>query len=76
MNLEDVADNRRASAYCDASKACAMLGEFEMAQQLAFQAIDKASATLQQYVIPRCVMIAQAIQQKTPENSYAAAIAD
>jgi Bacterial transcriptional activator domain len=75
-NLEDLADNRRASAYCDASKACAMMGEFEMAQRLAFQAIDKASATLQQYVIPRCIAVAQAMKQKIPDTSYAAAIAD
>jgi Bacterial transcriptional activator domain len=76
MSLEDLADNRRASAYCDASNVCAMMGEFEMAQRLAFQAIDKASATLQQYVIPRCMVVAQAMNQKKPDTSYAAAIAE
>ena len=76
MNLEDLADNRRASAYCDAARASAMMGEFEMAQQLALQAIDKASLTRQYYVIPRCMMVAQTIHQKAPDKPYAAAIAE
>ena len=76
MNLEDLADNRRASAYCDASRACAMMGEFELAQQFAFQAIDKASSTRQLYVLPRCLMVAQTLQQKAPDKPYAVAITD
>lgn len=76
INLEDLADNRRASAFSDASKACMMMGEFEIAQRLAFQAIDKALATHQQYVIPRCMALAQTIQKKEPENHYASAITD
>ncbi len=76
MSLEDLADNRRASAYCDAFRACAMMGEFELAQRFAFQAIDKASSTQQLYVIPRCMTLAQTIQQKVPDKSYATAITD
>ena len=68
MNLEDLADNRRASAYCDSSRACAMMGDFDLAQQLAFRAIDKAFLTQQFYVIPRCMMVAQTIQQKAPDK--------
>ena len=47
-----------------------------MAQQFAFQAIDKALLTQQRYVIPRCMTLAQTIQQKVPEKPYAAAIID
>ncbi len=76
INLEELSDNRRASAFYDASRACAMMGEFEMAQQSAFRAIDKALSTQQLYVIPRCMTLAQAIQQKEPDKSYASAITD
>ncbi len=76
MKIEDVADNRRASAYCDASRVYAMMGEFEMAQHCAFQAIDKAFSTRQHYVIPRCLMVAHTLQEKAPEKPYAAAITD
>ena len=47
-----------------------------MGQQFAFQTIDKALSTQQRYVIPRCITLAQTIQQMVPENSYAVAIAD
>ncbi len=76
INLEELSDNRRASAFYDASRACAMLGEFDMAQNFAFQAIDKALSTQQLYVIPRCMTLAQTIQKKEPDKPYAPAIAD
>jgi len=53
-----------------------MVSECEMAQQFAFRAIDKAASTQQRYVIPRCVILAQTIQQKVPDMPYAAAITD
>ena len=76
MNLEDLADNRRASAYCDASRACTMMGEFELAQQLAFRAIDKAFLTQQLYLISLFMMVSQTIQQKAPDKPYAGAITE
>jgi transcriptional regulator with XRE-family HTH domain len=75
INLEDLSDNRRASAFCDAAKACAMMEEFPMAQDFAFQAIDKALATRQDYVIARCRELAQMLQKKERGKSYASALA-
>ena len=75
-NVEALADNRRASAYCDASKTYALMGAGEVAQQFAFQAIDKAMTTQQWYVIPRCLTVAQTLQQQKPESPYAAAITE
>ncbi len=74
INLEDLSDNRRASAFCDAAKACAMMEEFPMAQDFAFQAIDKALATRQDYVIARCRELAQMLQKKERGKSYASAL--
>lgn len=76
IHLEDVANNRQASAYCDASKAYAMMGEFELAQQCALRAIDKASSTQQMSVIPQCLTVAQTIQQKAPGTPYASVITE
>ncbi len=53
-----------------------MVGECEMGQQFAFQAIDKAVSTQQRQVIPRCMTLAQTIRQKVPDAPYAAAITD
>jgi hypothetical protein len=75
-NVDALADNRRASAYCDASRTYALIGADEMAQHLAFQAIDKARATHQLYVIPRCLTVAQTLQRQRPESSSAAAITE
>ena len=75
INLEDLSDNRRASAFYDAAKACTMMEEFPMAQDFAFQAIDKALATRQDYVIARCRQLAQMLQKKERGKSYASALA-
>ncbi len=74
--VEALSDNRRASAFYDASRACIMMGEFDMAQHFAFQAIDKAYATQQWYVIPRCLQLAHTVLQKEPHHSQVSAIAD
>lgn len=76
INLEDVADNRRASAYCDASKVYTMMGEFELAQQCALRALDKASSTQQLSVISRCLTVAQTMHQKAPDTPYASVITE
>jgi transcriptional regulator with XRE-family HTH domain len=76
VNLEELSDNRRASAFCDASKASALVGELALAQNYAFQAIDKALSTQQYYVISRCITLAHMIQKKEPHEPHAAAIAE
>ncbi len=74
--LEELSDNRRASALYDAFRVWTMMGEFELAQNFAFQAIEKALLTKQLYVIPRCIQLAQTLRQKAPDKPYASAIAD
>lgn len=74
INLGALAGNRHASAFYDMAWAYAQMGELEATQAYAFQAIDKAHATDRLYIIPRCITLAQGIQQRDPGEPHAAAI--
>jgi transcriptional regulator with XRE-family HTH domain len=76
MNLEELADNRHASALYDVSASYAALGELEPAQAYALRSIDKALATGRLYIIPRFIALAGSIQKKDRHEPHAAAIAE
>ena len=76
INLEDLADNRRASALYDMSASYAALGELEPAQAYALRSIDKALATDRLYIVPRFISLASQIQKKDRHEPHAAAIAE
>ncbi|MBV9689666.1 MAG: hypothetical protein JO202_08130, partial [Ktedonobacteraceae bacterium] len=56
--------------------ASALVGELALAQDYAFQAIDKALSTQQYYVISRCITLAHMIQKKEPREFHASAIVE
>lgn len=76
MNLEDLAENRHASALYDMSCAYAALGELEATQAYALRSIDKALATDRLYIVPRFVTLASRVQKKDRHEPHAAAIAE
>lgn len=76
MNLDELADNRQASALYDMSCAYAALGELEPAQAYALRSIDKAVTTDRLYIIPRFIALAGDIQKKDRHEPHAAAIAE
>ncbi len=73
-DLEQLSDNRRASAYYDASRIYAALGNLDVMQAYAFRAIDKAISTQQFYVIPRCLVLARTLQKKDANDPHTTAI--
>lgn len=74
MHMSDLSDNRRASAFCDASKIYATLGDMDQAEQYAMQVVDKAVETRQLQVLPRLSKLASAIQATKPGNAQGRAI--
>lgn len=73
-NLTDLSENRQASAFYDVSRIYATLGDFNLTQTYAFQAIDKAVEAHQLYVISRCRRLAATILEKDRRESHATAI--
>lgn len=76
MNMEDLAENRHASALYDMSCAYAALGELEATQAYALKSIDKALATDRLYIVPRFLTLASQVQKKDRHEPHAAAIAE
>jgi hypothetical protein len=74
LNFDALSHNRRASAFHDASRVYALLGDDDLAQKFAFQAIDTALLTQQLYVLSRCMAFAQQMQQRGSESSYATTV--
>ncbi len=74
INLELLADNRHASAFYDIASAHAAMGELDVTQTYAFRSINKALATDRLYIVPRCITLAQGIQERDPHEPHAAAI--
>ena len=75
-NLADLSENRQASAFYDVSRLYAALGDFDLTQTYAFQAIDKAIETHQLYVISRCRELATTILKREKHEPHASAIAE
>ena len=75
-NLADLSENRQASAFYDVSRLYAALGDFDLTQTYAFQAIDKAIETQQLYVISRCRALAITILKREKREPHATAIAE
>jgi hypothetical protein len=74
MNLPDLSENRQAGALYDASRLYAVLGDLDLTQTYAFQAIDKAIKTHQPYVISRCRKLAATILEREGHEPHATAI--
>lgn len=74
MHLADLSENRQASTFYDVSRLYAALGDFNLTQLYAFQAIDKAVKTHQLYVISRCRKLATTILEKERHEPHATAI--
>jgi tetratricopeptide (TPR) repeat protein len=73
---EELSPNRHASTYYDLARAHAASNQLEEAQQYAIKSIERAVATDNLYIIPRCLHLASAIQQKDPGNPHASTIVE
>ena len=76
MKIDELADNRHATAYYDISCAYSEMGELEETQAYAFQSIDKAIATSRLYIIPRFVNLTNKIKQRYHHEPHALAIVE
>ena len=74
MNLAELSENRQASAFYDASRLYAALGDLNLTQTYAFQAIEKAIKTHQLYVISRCRELATTLLERDMHEPHASAI--
>jgi transcriptional regulator with XRE-family HTH domain len=76
IDANALSSNRHASTLYDIACANAAVGDLEATQKYAFRSLDKALDTDRLYIIPRCITLAQKIQERDPHNAHASAIVE